>query len=267
MPLLDSLEARFGKYAISGLLTYIASLVALTFVLFKLNPHFFELLELYPDRVMAGEVWRLVSYIFVPTVTSLLPFPDWFNAAFYVLFMLWVGQGLEHAMGAFKLNVFCLLTLVGITIAAFVFGTAFSHYMFMQAVFLAFARFYPEQQITLYFILPVKVKWLAWFDAALLCYQFTFMGNSFRGALIAALIAYLLFFGREIWTEARLRQQVRGRRTKFERAVAQTPGESLHRCEVCGRTEHVAPDLEFRVAKDGHEYCTEHLPKTPAATS
>lgn len=265
MPLLDSLEARFGKFAIHGLLTFIASLVALTFVLFKLNPHFFELLELYPDRVMAGEVWRLVSYIFIPTITSFLPFPDWLNAAFYVLFMVWVGQGLEHALGPFKLNVFCLLTLLGITLAAFVFGTNFSHYMFVQAVFFAFARFYPDQQITLYFLLPVKVKWLAWFDGAMLTYQFTFGGNSFRAAMLAALIAYFLFFGRDIVAEVRLRHQAQGRRAKFERAMSEGVGETLHRCEVCGRTEQTASDLEFRVAKDGHEYCLEHLPKPPAA--
>ncbi len=261
MPLLDSLEARFGKYAITGLLTYIASFVALTFVLYKLNPSFLELLELDPERVQEGEVWRLVSYIFVPTIVSFLPFPDWLNAAFYVFFMMWVGHGLEQAMGPFKLNVFCLLTLAGITAAAFVFGMAFSHYLFMQAVFLAFARYYPDQQITLYFLLPVKVKWLAWFDGAILCYQFTVSGNSFRAAMIAALIAYFIFFGRDLFAEAKLRHEVRGRRTRFDRDFAASEHETLHRCAVCGRTEQVAPELEFRVARDGEEYCGEHLPK------
>ena len=262
MPLLDSLEVRFGKYAISNLLTYIAALVALTFVLYKFNPHFLELLVLDPRLVLQGQVWRLVSYIFIPVITSILPFPDWLNAAFYVLFMMWIGQGLDHALGPFKVNVFCLVTLVGITIAAFVFGGAWSQYMFTQAAFFAFARFYPEQQITFYFILPVKVKWVAWVNAAFLCYQFTFSNSfSLRAAMIASLIAYFLFFGREIFSEAKLRQQVRGRRMQFDRAVAESTGETLHHCTVCGRTEHSSQDLEFRVAKDGNEYCTEHLPK------
>ena len=149
----------------------------------------------------------------------------------------------------------------GMTIAAFLFGASYSQYMFTQVLFFAFARFYPDTQINLYFVLPVKVKWLAWFDAALLAYQFTFQGNGYRAALLASLASYLLFFGREIFQEARTRGQVATRRRRFEQASALPADFALHRCEVCGRTETAAPELEFRVAKDGHEYCTEHLPK------
>ena len=261
MKWLDRAEVRFGHLAMSHLLHAIAILCALSFVLFKINPQFFELLELYPGLVLAGQVWRLVTYIFIPTICSLLPFPEWFNAAFYVLFMIWMGNGLEHSMGAFKLNVYCLITMLGITVAAFFFGTLYSHYMFVQVLFFAFARFYPDAQINLYFVLPVKVKWIAWFDAAILAYQFTFQGNSFRAALLAVLASYLLFFGRDIWQDAKLRGQVATRRRRFEKAAALPDDFTLHRCEVCGRTESDAPELEFRVARDGQEYCKEHLPK------
>jgi hypothetical protein len=265
MKWIDRAEARFGHFAISHLLHGIALLSAMSFILYKLNPHFFEVLALDPQLVMQGQVWRLVTYVLVPSIFSLLPFPEWLNAAFFILFMMWMGNGLEEAWGAFRLNLFCLVTMIGITVAAFLFGALYAQFMFTQVLFFAFARFYPDTQIHLYFVLPVKVKWLAWFDAALLAFQFTVQGNSYRAALVAVLASYLLFFGREIWQDARTRGQVSARRRRFEQAAALPDDFSLHRCEVCGRTENVAPDLEFRVAKDGQEYCLEHLPR-PAPT-
>jgi hypothetical protein len=116
-------------------------------------------------------------------------------------------------------------------------------------------------QITLYFLLPVKVKWAAWVNAALLLWQFTFGSGSFRMGLIATMISYFLFFGRDIFNEARHRQEVGVRRRRFESAVRQTDDVAMHTCATCGRTELVHPELDFRVARDGHEYCLEHLPK------
>ena len=262
MKWIDRAETRFGHLAISHLLQGIALLCAMSFILSKLNEGFFDLLALDPRLVMEGQVWRLVTYLFVPQIFSLLPFPEWLNAAFFVLFMLWIGNGLEAAWGAFRLNLFCLVTMLGITVAAFVFGATYAQFMFTQVLFFAFARFYPDEQISLYFVLQVKVKWIAWLSAAWLCFQFTFSGsNSFRASLIAVLASYFLFFGREIFQEVRTRGEVATRRRKFETAAAVPEGFSLHTCEVCKRTENSAPELEFRVAKDGHEYCTAHLPK------
>lgn len=267
MKWIDRAEARFGHLAITHLLHGIALLSGMSFILYKLNPHFFKLLALDPQLVMQGEVWRLVTYVLVPSIFSLLPFPEWLNAAFYIFFMMWMGNGLEQAWGAFRLNLFCLVTMIGITVGAFVFGALYAQFMFTQVLFFAFARFYPDEQISLYFVLAVKVKWIAWVSAAWLCYQFTFSDNSFRASLLAVLVSYFLFFGREIFHELRMRGEVTVRRRRFEQAAALPADFSLHRCEVCGRTEATAPELEFRVAKDGHEYCTEHLPKaapTPA---
>ncbi len=266
MSLINSLEPKLGRFAISGLLSYIAGLCVVVFLIYKsINPHIFQVLALDPELVMEGQVWRLVTYLFIPSIFSFIPLPDWINAFIYVSFMMWIGNGLEQAWGAFRLNVYCFLCMAGITVAAFFFGSYFSQFMFVQAMFFAFARIYPDQQINLYCILPVKVKWVAWLNGAWLLYQFTFSGNSFRMAMLSTFACYLIFFGRDIWEQARHRQQVAVRRQRFEADIRAATSETLHRCSVCGRTEVAAPELEFRVARDGQEYCIDHLPAKPAA--
>jgi hypothetical protein len=110
-------------------------------------------------------------------------------------------------------------------------------------------------------ILPVKVKWLAWFSGALLLLGFLGASWAYRCAVIAAFTNYFLFFGKEIFAEAAQRREVVTRRRRFESAKNEAADEALHRCEVCGRTELSEPHLDFRVARDGHEYCVEHLPR------
>src|SRR5205814_1343124 len=82
------------------------------------------LLVLDRTAIMHGEVWRLVTYIFIPQMASMLPLPDWANVAFYVLFLWWMGNGLETAWGAFTLTLFYLVGMIGTTIAALCFDAA-----------------------------------------------------------------------------------------------------------------------------------------------
>jgi hypothetical protein len=264
MKWIDRAEARFGHLAIPHLVQAIGVLSAVVFFFFKLDPNFFSVLELYPSRVMAGEVWRLVTYIFVPTTGSLLPSPDWVNVIFYMLFLFWIGNGLEQVWTPLKINLYCLITMAGITAAAFFFGALFSHFMLVQALFFAFARYYPDEMLT---FPPLKVKWLAWIDVAWLAWMASTEGFSFTMAMLATLAAYFIFFGREIFQSARFQQEVASRRQRFEASARDGRDEAMHQCAVCGRTELVAPDLDFRVASDGNEYCVEHLPKPVSAAS
>jgi hypothetical protein len=264
MKWIDHAERKFGHLAIPGLLRWVALANCAVFIAYKLYPPTFYILDLYPGLVLSGEIWRLVTYIFIPSICNLIPLPDWFNAAIFVLFMWWCGDGLDRAWGPFKTNLFYLLGMIGTTIAAFFFGAAFSNTILNLSVFFAFARFYGDTVIYMFFVLPMKVKWAAWLSAAWLLWEFVPYGLGAQSALAAALINYLLFFGREIVEETKLRHEVKERRARFDRALAESQGDSLHRCAVCGRTEHLTPDLEFRVASDGQEYCGEHLPK-PAA--
>ncbi|MGH8093306.1 MAG: rhomboid family intramembrane serine protease [Chthoniobacterales bacterium] len=253
MALLDSLERRFGRFAIPGLIRIVAGFNALVFVLARLNPEFVHMLDLNRGAILHGQVWRLVTYIFIPATDS----PFWI--IFVLLFLWFIGEGLERAWGAFRLNLFYFIGMIGTTLAAFFFGSNFSNTMLNASLFFAFANFYPEEVIYILFILPVKVRWLAWVSAALLLFGFVSGPNAYRMALVASLANYFIFFGPEMVRAARNRQEVTSRRRSFEEK-ARPEDEALHHCAICGATELTNPNLEFRVSRDGEEYCLAHLP-------
>jgi len=255
---LDTLERRFGFLGIPGLIRIVVAFSALVFLLVRLNPDFISALDLNPERLRHGEIWRLVTYIFIPQTFSFL----WI---IFVLWFLWfIGEGLERAWGAFRLTLYFLVGMIGTTAAALFFGSYFSNTMLIASLFYAFARFYPDQVIYVLFILPVKIKWVAWVSAAFLLLGTFLNSNSYRMATVAALSNYLIFFGPEIVYEARHRHEVSTRRRRFE-SHARSETEPLHQCAVCGATELSDPNLDFRVARDGEEYCVAHLPKTESA--
>ena len=160
MSLLDKLERRFGFLAIPGLPRILVGFAALVFGLTWLLPGFTSMLMLDPVRIRHGEVWRLITYIFIPQATS----PLW--VLFALWFLWWVGEGLERAWGSFRLTLYFLVGMIGTTVAAFFFGSNFSNSMLLMSLFLAFAHFYPEEIIYILFILPVRIKWLAWIAGA-----------------------------------------------------------------------------------------------------
>jgi membrane associated rhomboid family serine protease len=262
---IDFLERRFGRFAIPGLVRVIVALNALVYLLSLWSPSLLSWLNLDPEAILQGQVWRLVTYLFIPNYGSI--FTALFNqpgnaldTVFSLLFLWWIGDSLEQVWGAFRLNLFYLIGMAGTTLAAFLFGANFSNGMLNLSLFFAFAWFFPNVQIYFFFILPIMMKWLAWFFAAMLLWQAVVFGSlSYRMALVASMANFLLFFGPEIVARARQRHQVSNRRQTFARASV-SEEEPLHRCVVCQRTDLSHPDLEFRVARDGNDYCMEHLP-------
>ena len=254
MKFLDRLERRFGFIAVPGLIRAIVTLNALVFVLVVLNKGFDSYLALDISRIRAGEVWRLVTYIFVPQTGHFL----WVAVALW--FLWFIGDGLERAWGPFRLTLYFLVGMIGTTIAAVLSNSQFSSQMLFTTLFFAFAHFYPEEIIYVFFILPLKIKWIAWIYAGFLLLGFATQSNSYRMALIAALSNYLIFFGPGVIRHLRQRKEIAVRRNRFE-IQSRSEEEPLHRCATCGATEFTDPSLEFRVARDGEEYCIAHLPR------
>lgn len=255
---LDRFEKHLGFIAIPGLARILVGFAALVFLLAWFAPGFTSVLELDPEQIRHGQVWRLVTYIFIPQTLS----PWWILFALW--FLWWIGEGLERAWGAFRLTLYFLIGMIGTTVAAFFFGSNFSNSMLLTSLFFAFAWFYPDEVIYVLFILPVRIKWLAWIGGAFLILGFFTGSNAYRASLVAALANYLIFFGPELIHQARHRQEVSTRRRRFE-TQSRSETESLHKCAVCGATELSDPNLDFRVARDGEEYCVPHLPKANTA--
>src|SRR6059058_2550918 len=253
MTLLDKLERRFGFLGIPGLTRIIVGFTALVWGLIWLNRDFGSALQLDPARILHGEVWRLVTYIFLPQTLSL-----WIILALW--FLWFIGEGLERAWGPFRLTLYFFVGMIGTTVGAFFFGAKFSNGMLIASLFFAFARFYPDEVIYILFILPVKIKWLAWVFAAFLLIGFVLGPNSYRAALGAAFANYFIFFGPEIIHHAQHHHEVSTRHRRFKEH-SRSADDALHRYAIYNTTKLTDPNLDFRVARDGEEYCMAHLPK------
>jgi len=267
MTLLDKLERRIGFIAIPGLIRIVVAFTALVYVLTFINQEFLTMLQLDPARIKRGEVWRLFTYLFIPQSVArpgAVLQPLWLVVALW--FLWFIGDGLERAWGAFRLTLYFLVGMIGTTIAAFFFGAQFSNTMLASSLFFAFAWFYPDEIIYVLFILPMKIKWLAWISAALLIVGFVGAPLAYRIAFVAAFMNFFIFFGPEIYHQIRHRKEVATRRKRFE-VQTRSEAEPLHRCATCGATELSDPNLEFRVSRDGEEYCMTHLPVAPAVTT
>lgn len=232
-----------------GVLKAIVLLNALTFLLVTMEPAYAGILTLIPEKILQGEVWRLITYIFIPQTSS------WFWVFFLLLFMWFLASALEEHWGALKLNTFYLVGMIGCTVAAFFFGGASANTFLNLSLFFAFATVAPNHEIFLFLILRVKVKYIAWVLAGIFLLQFALLPLPAKMAMTASLANYLLFFGPGFIRNQRERRKQETRLRKFQENLPDT----IHRCRVCGSTEVSNPDMDFRVAADGEEYCAEHI--------
>ena len=223
--------------------------------------------------LLHGELWRLVTFIFVPSD---------FNAFWLLIslfFYYFIGTTLEREWGTAKFNIYyfggVILTLLGTILASFITGLPFAlagtSYVNMS-MFFAFAMLYPETTVLL-LIIPVKIKWLAWLNAALFGISFftSLLRLDFIGAMlpVIALLNFLIFFGSDLleWfnrTTGRVSHKTSRKTIEYKKAVKEQKKEKgyHHKCAVCGKTDTDYPDMEFRYCSkcDGYYcYCSEHI--------
>jgi hypothetical protein len=256
---LNGLENKLGFLGIPGLLRGVAFLTGLTYILIHLSPGLEEHLILYTPAILKGEVWRLVTFLFIPADRNPL------LLIFQLFILVFCGDALEHAWGTFKTTVYYMIGVLCTIGVALIFGGGTAFFL-NSSIFLAFATLFPMVEFRVAFIFPVQVRWLGLIEA--LYFLGVFVSTDYmaiRACILVVFANYLLFFGPAFVSYLQTRRQVAARRAKFESASVPAD-EPMHRCKTCRRTENDDPDLDFRVAADGEEYCVDHLPGKPAAT-
>lgn len=252
MGLLDKLERKLQRYAIPNITLYLIMGQAFFYLVSMTERFDIMRIVLIPDLVLAGEWWRLVTFIFIPPATNVLfVFFTWY--LFYLM-----GTALEGHWGAFRYNLFLLIGYIFTVAASFLVPGSIATNVFIGgSVFLAFAFLYPDFVLYIFFVLPVKIKWLAlltWIG-----YGFTLITGQWqtRFLVLASIGNFLLFFGGDIlW-------KIKTGKRRMASQVRDISGakEAFHRCTACGVTDLSKPNMEFRYCREcgGLGYCKDHI--------
>jgi membrane associated rhomboid family serine protease len=233
--LLARLERRFGGYAIPHLTAIIVAGMGAVFVGARTRPALIGSLTLDLDEVKRGEVWRLVTYLFLPTTT------DWWWILFALGFVWSVGSTLERHWGSFRFNLFYLLGCAGTTVAALLTQRAETNEWLNYSLLLAYGTLFPDEEFLL-IVIPVKAKWLALLTGGYLAYGVVTGSNAVRAAILAALAGYFIFCGRAL--VALLKDRNLAVRQAARRARAEPDAPPAARvCAICGVSANDGADI------------------------
>ena len=278
MKFIDKLERKFGRFGIPNLTIYMIVCYVIGYALMIVNPGILNWLSLEPAYILRGQVWRLVTWVLYPPSTSGVL---WFAIA--VLFFYYpIGTSLERTIGTFKYTLYILSGVIFTILGAFILyfllggnvlvGNVFSTYYISLSTFLAYAMCYPDMQVLLMFIIPVKMKWMAIFYVVIVVYemiQYIMAGAWYLVIpIVASLLNFIIFyFGTKDFS--RYNPKEVHRRNEFPRAMepqgrmkSGSGSVTKHKCAICGRTELDDPNLEFRFCSrcnGNYEYCQDHL--------
>ncbi len=252
MNLLDKLERKFRGLAIPNITLYLIMGQVLFYFLSMMGKFDLGRVVLVPVLVLAGEWWRLITFLFIPPLTNLI-------FAFFAWYMFYLmGGALEGHWGSFRYNLFLLVGYIVTMAVSFLFPLYPATNIFIGgSVFLAFAFLFPDFEVLIFFILPVKMKWLALLTWTTYGYQL-FVGSwSTRLLVLASISNFLLFFGKDIlW-----RMKTGNRRMVTNAKEISGKKEAFHRCAACGVTDLTDPGMDFRYCTDcgGLGYCKDHI--------
>ncbi len=282
---LNNMERKFGRYAIRNITIYIIGLYILGYIIqyapFRVN--ITSYLTLDPYLILHGQIWRLFTWVLIPPRALSI----WIFFTLYLYYFM--GTTMERTIGTFRYNVFIFGGMLFMILSAFLtyfvyylitggnqellasimyaLSGVFSTYYIQEAVFLIFAICYPDIQLLLMFIIPVKVKYLGILYAAMLAFSAIYDGLIGRNYAVFFAVFFqfvnLFLFYLSTGRLHHLKPKEVKRRQKFNKNAHMMPkGLTRHKCAVCGRTEESNPELEFRFCSKcngNYEYCQDHL--------
>ncbi len=300
MNLMYKMERKLGRYAIKNLSLILIICYVAGYILEFAAPNFLVNLTLDPYAIVHGQVWRIISWILIPPSESNI-----FFAIIMLVFYYSIGTTLERTWGAFQYNVYLFSGMIFTVIGSFLMmgfcylfksnllneaiigsyritgkssffsclSLFYSTYYVNMSIFLAFAATFPDNQVLLMFIIPIKVKWLGIVYAAFLVYEMisgVAMGGSlgfvYPFVIGSSMLNFIVFFFttrryiRMNRTQRKMHREYQRRARQEKQASA--AGITKHRCAVCGRTEKDGDDLTFRFCskcEGNYEFCQDHL--------
>lgn len=284
---MGKMERKFGKYAIRNLSLILIICYAFGYLLSMIPAasSLLDYLTLNPALILRGQIWRLFTWVIVP--------PSMFTLGTLITLFFYysIGRSLERTWGDWLYNVYIFSGMLFTVIGAFImFGILileagsfeiaslymsqyaffFSTYYINMSIFLAFAATFPDAQVLLMFIIPIRVKWLGFIYAAFLVYEFLAYNWIMKIVIGLSLLNFIVFFlvqRKRRFGSPKYRMQQAKRRHEFNQNIRADAGPSRqsiskHKCAICGRTELEYPDLEFRFCSKcngNYEYCSDHL--------
>lgn len=285
---MSKFEKKFGKYAVSNLTAILIMCYVAGYVIQFINKDLLLLLTLDPYKILHGQIWRLVTWIIAPP-SSL----DIFTILM-LFFYYSIGNALERTWGVYRYNVYILSGILFTILASFaalgitygMYGellaaegaaeyffllgsTMFSTYYINMSIMLAFAATFPNAEVLLMYVVPVKMKWMGFIYAGYLLVDFVQgaghpVFNVFKRCAVVASVVTLLVFWLTSKNSLHMSPTQVKRRAKFHNEVRRTvtPKMSGHKCAICGQTDEDNENLEFRYCSKcngNYEYCQNHL--------
>lgn len=288
---MSKFEKKFGKYAIRNLSLYLVVCYAVGYVIMLLYPEFLSQLRLDPYLIIFKfQIWRLFTWVIIPPGSLSI----WIIISLYLYWSL--GTSLERTWGTYRYNVylftgfFCTilgsflfllvgtlmyyptLSEAGFTLQAIMEGvgnlgaTSFSTYYVNMSIMLLFAFTFPDAQVLLMFIIPIKVKWIGIAYAVLLGVEIIFcifvQDVVDIIVVVMSLLNFIIFFLRYRQRKKILTPKQVKRRVVYRTKTHMSQAGARHKCAICGRTEADGENLEFRYCskcEGNYEYCQDHL--------
>ena len=266
---IDMFCYKHPRFGVPNLMLYIVIISLAVWLLSIMDPSktLMSFFVYSPERILKGEVWRLVSFVFVPQSLSF-----WELLFFY--FYYWIGNVLEKEWGTPRFNIFLISGVLLTAVYGFIIyfitkqSIAVTTYFIYLSMFFSFATLFPDVQVLFMFIIPIKVKWLAYLDAAFFLLSMLTQSFPFNLLPLVAVLNYLVFFGDDLFSSLRSNKArynkttVNFNREKQKIKYEQKNASYTKKCAVCGRTDTDYPDLEFRYCSrcaGYHCFCQDHI--------
>ena len=255
---------RHPNFGIPNLMRYLTIANVVFWVMSLINRPFLSFMLFNPKLILAGQVWRLVSFLFIPPSTGVL-------ALLVFYFYYWIGSTLERQWGTGQFTIYFFTGVVLTVLYGFVMYwitgkdvTLDSSYLYLS-MFFSFAALFPDMQVLFLFFIPVKMKYLAIVDAVFFLYAVVTTPFPAKLVPLVAVLNFLLFCGGEL--RGMLPRRPGKSTINFRKESARIRHEQAekrytHKCAVCGRTDTDYPELEFRYCSrcaGYHCFCSDHI--------